>query len=60
MAIGAGLQGTVALVNIFCYYIIGIPFGLVLAYVAHLQVKVRNLNGRLVYITIQLLHYVSN
>ncbi|PON66294.1 Multi antimicrobial extrusion protein [Parasponia andersonii] len=39
VAIGAGLQGTVAIVNILCYYIIGIPLGVVLAYVAHLQVK---------------------
>ncbi|PON34645.1 Multi antimicrobial extrusion protein [Parasponia andersonii] len=39
VAIGAGLQGTVAIVNICCYYMIGIPLGVVLAYVANLQVK---------------------
>lgn len=40
VAVGAGLQGTVAIVNICCYYVIGIPLGVVLAYVAHLEVKV--------------------
>ncbi|XP_024031114.1 protein DETOXIFICATION 24 [Morus notabilis] len=39
VAVGAGLQGTVAIVNICCYYVIGIPLGVVLAYVAHLEVK---------------------
>ncbi|GMN61387.1 hypothetical protein TIFTF001_030475 [Ficus carica] len=39
VAVGAGLQGTVAVVNICCYYVIGIPLGCVLAYVAHLEVK---------------------
>ncbi|EXC30832.1 Protein TRANSPARENT TESTA 12 [Morus notabilis] len=39
VAVGAGLQGTVAVVNICCYYLIGIPLGIVLAYVAHFQVK---------------------
>lgn len=39
VAVGAGWQSTVAYVNIGCYYVIGIPFGLLLAYVAHLQVK---------------------
>ncbi|KAL5547021.1 hypothetical protein UlMin_006708 [Ulmus minor] len=39
VAIGAGLQGTVAIVNICCYYVIGIPLGVVLGYVSPLQVK---------------------
>ena len=43
MAIGAGLQGTVAIVNICCYYGIGIPLGALLACVANLQVKVINI-----------------
>ncbi|KAG9142257.1 hypothetical protein Leryth_007685 [Lithospermum erythrorhizon] len=32
VAIGAGWQGLVAYVNIGCYYIFGIPFGLILGY----------------------------
>ncbi|TXG56231.1 hypothetical protein EZV62_017544 [Acer yangbiense] len=32
VAIGAGWQGVVAYVNIACYYILGIPLGLILAY----------------------------
>lgn len=47
VAVGAGLQGTVAVVNICCYYLIGIPLGIVLAYVAHFQVKVRKILVRL-------------
>ncbi|RZC66162.1 hypothetical protein C5167_009854 [Papaver somniferum] len=35
VAIGAGWQTLVAYVNITCYYIIGIPIGLLLAYVFH-------------------------
>lgn len=41
VAVGAGLQGTVAIVNIACYYVIGIPLGVFLGYVVHLQVKVK-------------------
>lgn len=40
MAIGAGLQKTVAIINVVCFYIIGIPIGALLGYVTHLQVKV--------------------
>ena len=40
---GAGRQGVVAYVNIGCYYLIGIPVGAILGYVAKLEVKVRNL-----------------
>ncbi|KAE9465762.1 hypothetical protein C3L33_02317, partial [Rhododendron williamsianum] len=39
VAVGAGLQGTVALINLCCYYVIGIPIGVLLAYVADLEVK---------------------
>ncbi|CAA3023122.1 DETOXIFICATION 24-like [Olea europaea subsp. europaea] len=39
VAIGAGLQTTVAIINIVCFYIIGIPVGALLGYVTHLQVK---------------------
>ncbi|KAL5707620.1 Protein DETOXIFICATION 21 [Ranunculus cassubicifolius] len=38
VAIGAGWQGKVAYVNIACYYLIGIPLGVVLGYVMKLQV----------------------
>ncbi|XP_059647260.1 protein DETOXIFICATION 24-like isoform X1 [Cornus florida] len=38
VAVGAGWQSVVAFVNIGCYYIIGIPLGLLLGYVAHLQI----------------------
>jgi len=40
VAIGAGWQSTVAYVNIGCYYIIGIPVGIVLGNIIHWQVKV--------------------
>ncbi|CAA2983893.1 DETOXIFICATION 24-like [Olea europaea subsp. europaea] len=39
VAVGAGLQGTVAIINLCCFYLIGIPVGAVLGYVAHLQVE---------------------
>lgn len=39
VAVGAGLQGTVAIVNLVCYYVIGIPVGVLLGYVFDLQVK---------------------
>ncbi|GMY20026.1 protein DETOXIFICATION 24-like [Fagus crenata] len=39
VAIGGGLQGIVAIVNICCYYVFGIPIGLLLGYVAGLEVK---------------------
>lgn len=40
VAVGAGMQGTVAVINLCCYYLIGIPIGAVLGYVAHLEVEV--------------------
>ena len=42
MAVGAGLQSTVALINLCCFYLIGIPIGALLWYAAHLQVKVND------------------
>ncbi|KAJ4830587.1 hypothetical protein Tsubulata_004759 [Turnera subulata] len=39
VAIGAGSQTVVAYVNICSYYVLGVPIGLLLGYVAHLQVK---------------------
>ncbi|GKU98658.1 hypothetical protein SLEP1_g11631 [Rubroshorea leprosula] len=39
VAIGAGMQTTVAVVNLGCYYVIGIPLGVVLGYVVNLQIK---------------------
>ncbi|XP_074314860.1 protein DETOXIFICATION 30-like [Silene latifolia] len=39
VAIGAGWQGLVAYVNIGCYYLFGLPLGLVLGYKLHLGVK---------------------
>ncbi|KAH9706516.1 protein DETOXIFICATION 22 [Citrus sinensis] len=40
VAVGAGWQSIVAYVNIACYYLIGIPIGVVLGYLTHLEVKV--------------------
>ncbi|RVW89812.1 Protein detoxification 24 [Vitis vinifera] len=39
VAVGAGWQGVVAFVNVGCLYILGIPLGVFLAYVAHLSVR---------------------
>ncbi|KAF9587667.1 hypothetical protein IFM89_004499 [Coptis chinensis] len=38
VAVGAGWQSIVAYVNIACYYLIGIPLGIVLGYLVHFQV----------------------
>ncbi|GAV57459.1 MatE domain-containing protein [Cephalotus follicularis] len=38
VAVGAGLQSRVAVVNLGCYYLVGIPVGALLGYVAGLQV----------------------
>lgn len=40
VAIGAGWQAFVAYVNIGCYYVFGVPLGLILGYVLHFGVKV--------------------
>ncbi|CAA0837375.1 MATE efflux family protein [Striga hermonthica] len=39
VAIGAGWQSVVVYVNLGCYYLIGIPFGVFLGYVIKLQVE---------------------
>ncbi|XP_031106924.1 protein DETOXIFICATION 25-like [Ipomoea triloba] len=39
VSVGAGLQSTVAVINLVCFYLIGIPIGALLGYVANLQVK---------------------
>lgn len=39
VAVGAGLQGTVAIINLCSYYVIGIPLGALLAYLAGLEIK---------------------
>lgn len=39
VAVGAGWQGVVAYVNIGCYYIFGVPLGLILGYKLDLGVK---------------------
>ncbi|EYU35646.1 hypothetical protein ABFS82_10G144700 [Erythranthe guttata] len=39
VAVGAGLQSKVAIVNLICYYAIGVPIGVVLGYVFNLQVQ---------------------
>ncbi|CAI0385059.1 unnamed protein product [Linum tenue] len=39
VALGAGWQSIVAYVNIACYYLVGIPVGVVLGYVFGMQVK---------------------
>ncbi|KAH8491435.1 hypothetical protein H0E87_023532 [Populus deltoides] len=38
VAVGAGVQSMVAFVNLGSYYVIGLPVGMLLGYVAHLQV----------------------
>ncbi|KAJ6744059.1 PROTEIN DETOXIFICATION [Salix purpurea] len=39
VAVGAGRQSIVAYINIGCYYVIGVPVGVILGYVFHMQVK---------------------
>ena len=41
VAVGAGWQAVVAYVNIACYYLFGIPFGLLLGYKLDFGVKVK-------------------
>ncbi|XP_058003605.1 protein DETOXIFICATION 20-like [Hevea brasiliensis] len=38
-AVGAGQQNMVAYINISSYCIVGVPIGVILGYVAHLQIK---------------------
>ncbi|MFS8027609.1 putative multi antimicrobial extrusion protein [Helianthus anomalus] len=39
VATGAGMQSTVALVNLVCFYLIGVPLGALLGYLTSLEVK---------------------
>ncbi|KAK9051471.1 hypothetical protein SSX86_028098 [Deinandra increscens subsp. villosa] len=39
VAVGAGLQSAVAVVNLVCFYVIGIPLGTLLGYLTSLEVK---------------------
>ncbi|XVE90276.1 hypothetical protein DITRI_Ditri20bG0065500 [Diplodiscus trichospermus] len=39
VATGAGFQSTVAIVNLGCYYAVGLPVGIVLGYVVGLEVR---------------------
>lgn len=41
VAVGSGLQTKVAVINLVCFYLIGLPIGAVLGYVIGLQVEVR-------------------
>ncbi|XVF30684.1 hypothetical protein REPUB_Repub16aG0079400 [Reevesia pubescens] len=38
VAIGSGFQSMVAIVNLGCYYVVGLPIGAVFGYVLHLEV----------------------
>ncbi|TXG62903.1 hypothetical protein EZV62_009897 [Acer yangbiense] len=40
VALGGGWQGTVAYINLFCYYIVGLPLGFLLGYRTSLGVEV--------------------
>ncbi|KAK1279588.1 Protein TRANSPARENT TESTA 12 [Acorus gramineus] len=39
VAVGAGWQGTVAYVNLICYYIVGLPLGILFGFVGGYKVK---------------------
>ncbi|XP_043687923.1 protein DETOXIFICATION 21-like [Telopea speciosissima] len=60
VAVGAGWQSKVAYINIICYYCIGLPLGLLLYYVANLNVKGMwmGMIGGIVIQTLVLLYYV--
>lgn len=40
-AVGDGLQSSVAYVNIACYYLVGVPLGVILGYLIGYEVKVK-------------------
>ena len=42
VAVGAGRQSVVAYINIGCYFLIGVPVGCLLGYVADLGITVRS------------------
>ena len=57
VAVGAGWQSIVAYVNIACYYLVGIPVGVVLGYVFNMGVKVSYLYS-LSHACVEILCYV--
>lgn len=59
VAIGAGWQSIVAYVNIGCYYLIGIPTGILLGKLIHLEVKVSYHLHALAFSPISLYHKLS-
>lgn len=42
VAVGGGWQALVAYINLFCYYMVGLPLGFLLGYKTKLHVKVKN------------------
>lgn len=42
VAVGSGWQSTVAYINIGCYYVVGIPMGVLLGWLFNLGVLVHN------------------
>ncbi|KAJ8752115.1 hypothetical protein K2173_001790 [Erythroxylum novogranatense] len=47
VAVGGGWQGLVAYINLFCYYIVGLPLGFVLGYKTRLHVQVEEASERM-------------
>ena len=41
VAVGGGWQALVAYINLFCYYVIGLPLGFLLGYKTRLGVEVK-------------------
>ena len=42
VAVGGGWQALVAYINLFCYYIVGLPLGFLLGYKAKIGVEVNH------------------
>lgn len=42
VAVGGGWQALVAYINLFCYYVVGLPLGFLLGYKTTLGVEVMN------------------
>ena len=40
VAVGSGWQAWVAYINLFCYYIVGLPLGFVMGWVFNLSIAV--------------------
>lgn len=45
VAVGCGWQAFVAYVNVGCYYVVGVPFGCLLAFYFELGAKVQQLSS---------------